>query len=259
MNGLNVLLIDAMNLIRRVHAVQADKKDKDNINGSIDTCVHSLNRALNECRPSHVICVFEGHGQSWRNGLFEGYKAGRQPMPHELQENLPRFKEAFLDSGVKSIEEQGMEADDIIATLARKIASRKGSVIILSTDKVFLQLLSAHIKVRDHFKKAFLDENYVREKFGILPHQLVDLLSLAGDTTNNIPGVPGVGQKTAARLLAEFSTLESVLENRDSIEGKTGKAIADHAQDALLAQKLIRLSEDIDLGLNLRLFRYQHG
>jgi len=259
MKGINVLLVDALNLIRRVHAAHPDGNDPRSMDGSIASCVHSLERSLHECLPTHAICVFEGQGRSWRNDIFDGYKAGRQPMPDNLKENLPRFKKAFMASGVKSIEKDGLEADDIIATLAQKIASQNGSVIILSTDKTFLQLLSVHIKVRDHFKRMFLDEVYVREKFDILPNQLVDLLSLAGDSTNTIPGVPGVGQKTAAKLLREFSTLEAVLENRESIEGKAGKAIADHAQDALLAQKLIRLRDDIEMGLNLRLFRYQHG
>lgn len=259
MTGINVLLVDALNLIRRVHAAHPDGEDLQGVNSSIATCVQSLERSLHECQPTHAICVFEGQGKSWRNDIFAGYKAGRQPMPDNLKQNLGLFKEAFEASGVKSIEKQGLEADDIIATLACKIASRNGSVIILSTDKIFLQLLSERIRVRDHFKRAFLDRDYVQEKFGIQPCQLVDLLSLAGDSTNTIPGVPGVGQKTAAKILAEFSTLESVLENRESIEGRTGRAIADHAQDALLAQRLIRLRGDIEMGLNLRLFRYQHA
>ncbi|HHO76846.1 MAG TPA: flap endonuclease Xni [Deltaproteobacteria bacterium] len=259
MNGIKVLLIDAMNLIRRVHAAHPEGEDPQGMEGPIVSCVHSLERSLHECLPSHAICVFEGRGKSWRNDLFAGYKSGRQPMPDILRENLVRFKEAFEISGVKSIEKDGIEADDIIATLARKIASQNGHVIILSTDKIFLQLLSDHIRVRDHFKRAFLDESHVRERFGIRPGQLVDLLSLAGDSTNTIPGVPGIGQKTAAGLLKKFSTLESVLDNRESITGKTGNLIAEHAPEALLAKRLIRLREDIEMGLNLRLFRYQHG
>jgi len=259
MNGIQVLLVDALNLIRRIHAARPDSEDPQGIESSITTCVNSLERCLIECRPTHAVCVFEGQGRSWRNDIFAGYKDGRQPMPETLRKNLPRFKEAFESSGVRSIEKDGIEADDIIATLAKKIASRDGAVIILSTDKTFLQLLSDRIRVRDHFKKTFLDRAYVQEKFGIQPGQLVDLLSLAGDSTNAIPGVPGVGHKTAARLLETFSTLESVLENSSSIKGKAGKAIAAHVQDALLAQSLIRLRQDIELGMNLNLFRYCHA
>jgi len=255
MNGIKVLLIDALNLIRRVHAAHPNEENPGSIESSIVSCVHSVERSVKECLPTHAICVFEGQGKSWRNDIFEGYKAGRKPMPNNLRDNLPRFKDAILASGIKSIEKEGLEADDIIATLARKTAYRNGSAIIVSTDKSFLQLLSDHIKVRDHFKRTFLDEEYVREHFGILPHQIVDLLSLAGDSTNAIPGVPGIGKKTAARLLSEFSTLETVLKNSVSIEGKAGRALAAHTQDALLAQRLIRLQDNIELGLNLRSFR----
>ncbi len=252
----NVLLIDALNLIRRVHAARPETKDRSDGAASLDACVHSLRRALSECRPTHVICVFEGHGPSWRNELFSGYKAGRPPMPEDLQASLPRFKEAFLSEGVRSVEKDSIEADDIVATLADKIALRGGIAVILSTDKVFLQLLSANIRVRDHFRKSFLDRSFVREKFGVNPDQLVDLLALAGDSTNAIPGVPSVGMKTAARLLEQYGTLEHVLEQARTIGGRNGTALEEHADDALLARRLIRLRQDIELGLNLQSFRY---
>ena len=256
MKGLNVLLIDALNLIRRVHAAQGVKKDGENPAGAIDSCVHSLKRALNECRPTHVVCVFEGQGPSFRHEIYNGYKAGRQPMPEDLQKNLVRFKDAFLTAGVKSVEMEAIEADDVIASLAQIIAQHKGDAVILSTDKIFLQLLSRHIRVRDHFNKAFLDGAHVMRKFGVHPEQLVDLLALAGDSTNTIPGVPGVGLKTAARLLEEHGTLEGVLEKAETIQGKTGKALISHAPDALVARQLIRLRDDIELGENLQSLRY---
>jgi protein Xni len=256
MKGLNVLLIDALNLIRRVHAAQGAKTDVANPDGAMESCVHSLKRALNECRPTHAVCVFEGQGPSFRHEIYSGYKAGRQPMPEDLQKNLVRFKDAFSAAGVKSVKMEAVEADDIIASLALRIALHKGDAVILSTDKIFLQLLSRHIRVRDHFNKAFLDEAYVKKKFGVQPEQFVDLLSLAGDSTNTIPGVPGVGLKTAARLLEEHSTLEGVLEKAGTIPGKTGQALTSHAPDALLARQLIRLRDDIELGENLQSFRY---
>ena len=256
MKGIHVLLIDALNLIRRVHAAHGGKKEGENIDGAIDSCVHSLKRALHECRPTHAVCVFEGQGPSFRHEIYSGYKAGRQPMPQDLQINLARFKEAFSAAGVNSVNMEAIEADDIIASLALRIALHKGDAIILSTDKIFLQLLPHHVRVRDHFNKAFLDGAYVMKKFRVRPEQFVDLLALAGDSTNTIPGVPGVGLKTAARLLEQHGTLDGVLEHAGTIPGKTGKALASHAQDALLARQLIRLRDDIELGENLQSFRY---
>lgn len=254
--GLTVLLVDALNLIRRVDAAQRDILGLKKEVYPIESHVQSLKRALKECDPTHAICVFEGHGPCFRSGIYKEYKAGRSPMPHDLELSLPRIKDAFLELGVRSIEMDSMEADDVIATLACKVESRKGGVIILSTDKIFLQLLSGCVRVRDHFNKRYLDESYVLEKFHIQPYQLVDLLALAGDPTNNIPGVPGVGMKTASRLIAECRSLENVLSQAPAMGTKLGQAIGKHEQEALMFQGLLRLRKDIDLGLNLQLFRY---
>lgn len=254
--GLTVLLVDALNLIRRVDAAQRDGSGRSGGSSIVDSCVQSLRRALKECDPTHAVCVFEGKGKSFRTEIFENYKAGRPPMPHDLEENLPGIKEAFLNAGVKSIEVEALEADDIIATLACKVEARKGRVVILSTDKIFLQLLSRNILVRDHFKKTFLDEGYVFEKFRILPYQLADLLALAGDATNAIPGIPGVGMKTAAKLLTEYQTLENILAQAPAMGTKLGQTIGRCEGDALMFQGLLHLKRDIELGLNLQSFRY---
>lgn len=255
--GLRVLLIDALNLIRRVDAARRDDSGRYLGTSVVDSCTQSLKRALKECEPTHAVCVFEGKGKSFRTEIYERYKTGRPPMPFDLEESLPGIKETFLDAGVRSIEVESLEADDVIATLACKVASRKGAVIILSTDKIFLQLLSGYILVRDHFKKSFLDEGYVFEKFGVRPYQLTDLLALAGDPTNTIPGVPGVGMKTASRLLSEYQTLENILAQAPAMGTKLGQAIGKCEQDALMFQGLLHLKRDIELGLNLQSFRYQ--
>ncbi|HQJ09524.1 MAG TPA: 5'-3' exonuclease H3TH domain-containing protein, partial [Deltaproteobacteria bacterium] len=222
----------------------------------VDSCTQSLRRALKECEPTHAVCVFEGKGKGFRTEIYENYKAGRPPMPRDLEESLPAIKKAFLEAGVKSIEIDSLEADDVIATLACKTESRKGRVIILSTDKIFLQLLSGHVSVRDHFKKCFLDEGYVLEKFHVRPYQLADLLALAGDPTNAIPGIPGVGMKTACKLLSEYQTLENILAQAPAMGTKLGQTIGRCEQDALMFQGLLRLKRDIELGLNLQDFRY---
>lgn len=254
--ALTVLLIDALNLIRRVDAAHRDILDQKKGGSSIDACTQSLKRALKECNPTHAVCVFEGEGKSFRSEMYKEYKAGRMPMPQDLEESLAGIKKAFLEIGVKSIEKESAEADDVIATLASKVESRKGRVIILSTDKAFLQLLSGCISVRDHFNKRYLDDSYVLEKFHVRPYQLADLLAMAGDPTNNIPGIPGVGLKTAARLLAECQTLENVLAQAPAMGTKLGQSIGKNEQEVLLFRSLLCLRRDIELGLNLQSFRY---
>ena len=254
--GINFLLVDALNLIRRVYAAQPGDDGPQRAEDALTTTVQSLQRALRECLPTHAVCVFDGREPGWRHRLYAGYKAGRTPMPEALQLSLATFEEAFLELGVSSLTFPALEADDVIATLASKVALRKGNVIILSTDKMYLQLLSNQIKIRDHFNKRDMDHAYVMEKFRVKPDQFVDFLALSGDSTNNIPGVPSVGPKTAARLLLEFNDLDNILSVADMMKGKTGEMLRSHAEDARMSQKLVQLCNDLELSLNLKSFRY---
>jgi 5'-3' exonuclease len=248
------LIFDALNLIRRVYGAQPGDDSPEKVTSSISTCTSSLERALMECNPTHAVCVFEGEGKSWRHELYADYKAGRSPMPKDLQSNLKKFKTSFFDHGVSSVSFPNIEADDAIATLASKVANQEGNATILSTDKSFFQLLSSRIVVRDHFKSQDIDASYVKEKFGVDPGQLIDLLALTGDSTNNIKGVPTIGPKTAVKLLTRFGSLEKLLS--ESVEGKTGENLRKHKENALLAKNLIQLKTDISLGINLKTLRY---
>jgi protein Xni len=256
MSGIHFLLVDGLNLVRRVYAAQPGEDDPEHVQGALTSSVASLQRALRECQPTHAACVFEGEGPSWRHKRYEGYKAGRSPMPGALKSGMMMFEEAFGEEGIPSLRFPNLEADDVIATLATKVSSRQGDVTILSTDKVFLQLLSDRIRVRDHFRQRDLDRTHVKEKFGVEPDQLVDFLALTGDSTNNIKGVPGVGSKTAARLLAEFGTLDEVLARADTVKGRLGEALRDHVEALRISRSLVCLRSDIQLGLNLRDLRF---
>jgi len=251
-----VLLVDALNLIRRVYAAQPGEDGAVRVDAARQACSRSLQRALRECRPTHAVCVFEGEGTGWRHERYPGYKAGRTPMPDALKAGLPGFREIFLQAGVPSLSFPGQEADDVVATFAAKVASRGGRARILSTDKMFLQLVSEQVGVRDHFAQRELDAAYVEKKFGVGPECIVDFLALTGDTTNNIPGVPGIGPKRAAALLRQFGTLENLLSKGGSGVGEWGERLRDHREEALLARDLVRLKVDLELGVNLQSFRY---
>ena len=251
------LIIDGLNLIRRVYAAMPGDDGPDRVDDARLSCVQSLQRALRECRPTHTVCVFEGEGPGWRHHLYEDYKAHRSPMPEALHTGLPNFKTAFLEIGVPSVSFPTLEADDVIATIAVKAAARQGLVTILSTDKIFIQLLSDNIIIRDHFQKRNLDRSYVMNKYGVSPDRFVNLLALTGDSTNNITGIPSVGSKTAARLLSQFETLDNVLSSAYVIPGKLGEAIRTYADDARRAGQLSQLRTDLELGLNLKSLRYE--
>jgi len=256
---IRLLLVDALNLIRRVYAAQPGEDGPERVEGALASTVGSLRRAVRECEPTHGAIVFEGEGPSWRHKRYAYYKAGRTPMPEALKTGLPLFKEAFLEEGLDSLGFSAREADDVIATLATKVATRGGEVVILSTDKTSLQLLSDRIVVRDHFQQRDLDRAFVMDKYGVEPVQFVDFLALTGESTNNIKGVPGVGRKTAARLLRDFGTLDRLISETCVVKGKVGEALAEHAEEVRLARALVTLRKDLELGVNLKSFRLKRG
>jgi len=254
---IHFLLIDALNLIRRIYAALPGNDGPGRVDEARHSSVQSLQRALRECRPTHVAAIFDSAETGWRAIRYPAYKAGRPPMPEALGAMLPKFEQAFRDIGIASVQRAAMEADDIIATLARKVADRQGRVTILSTDKIFIQLLSNHIAVRDHFKKRDVTADYVKTRFHVRPDQFTDLLALAGDSTNNIRGVPSIGLKTAAGLLNQFDTLENILSSAYVIPGRIGEMLRAHSKEARNARTLVQLQLDLELGLNLRSFRYR--
>jgi len=254
--NITLLLVDALNLIRRVYAAQPGNNDYDRVEEAIRATGQSLQRALRKARPTHAICVFDSKEEGWRHRLYPDYKAGRDPMPPALNDGLTGFEGTFSECGVSSLTVTCEEADDVIATLASKVADRGGKIVILSTDKVFIQIIDDFISLRDHFNDRDLNSKYVMTKFGVRPQQFIDFLALAGDQTNNIPGVPSVGSKTAARLLCEIGALDDILAVAHTIPGKVGAAIYRHQEDVLLFRRLVSLRRDITIGTNLKEFRY---
>jgi protein Xni len=252
--GIVLLAVDGLNLIRRVYA--GTPESDAHFEAALQTCTQSLDRALKEVSPSHAVVVFDGVEPTFRHELYPDYKAGREPMPEELRVGLPRYREAFSNLGVSSVDKTGIEADDVIATLATGVANHGGRAIILSTDTVFCQLLAERIHVRDHFGKRELDDAYVSKKFGVRPEKLVDLWALAGSSTTHIPGVPGIGAKTAKKLLDEHGSLDEALAAAASLQGKVGESLRGHEGLAKLSRELARLRTDLELGWNLKSFRF---
>ncbi|NKB76841.1 MAG: flap endonuclease Xni [Gammaproteobacteria bacterium] len=271
---MKALLVDGLNLVRRIHAAvpkrneNVDHHSTNNpvetesthnaadIDGMVRSSIGSLQRALKRHTPSHCLVVFEHSGKNWRHRLFPDYKKKRPPVPSDLQALISRFDHALQNIGITSFSLIGYEADDVIATMASKISKHQGQVTILSTDRNYCQLLDDHIQVYDHFGQRFLDAKMIHDRFQIFPHQLPDLLALAGDGGLSIPGIQSVGKRTAAKLLNDHGTLENVLEASENIPGKLGSKLYSGKEDALLAQRLFTLKQDIELGINLNQIRY---
>lgn len=252
---MDLLLIDAMNLIRRIYAAQQTRSD-DPIE---QTLLHSQNavlKNLENTEATSLALVFDGKGPTWRHELYADYKADRKPMPDELAQALPDFFKRFEALGIPCLLYEEYEADDVIATLAVKTAQHGGLVRIVSTDKGFMQIAHEKIQLYHHFDKRLLTLDDVKQQLGLEPFQLIDFLSLVGDTTNHVPGVPGIGPKTAGQLIDEYADLDTILINSDQVKGKVGANLAEYYKTALLARKLVTLKLDCALGLNLKKLRY---
>jgi len=174
-----------------------------------------------------------------------------------LRDYLPKILDAFRNIGVRASEVDGLEADDVIATIARRVAQAGGAVTVVSTDKSFCQLLEFGVQVYDHFADVEHDHNWVSERFGVEPGQLVDLFALAGDRSLGIAGVRSVGIHTAVKLLHDYAELEGVLSAADKIPGRLGNKINEGRDDARMARRLVALQSDAELGINLKDFRLE--
>ncbi len=256
---MNVVIVDGLNLIRRVHAAVGSKSGQFDLEGVRRSCAGSLRKVLHRQHPSHVMCIMDSRESSWRHREFPEYKANRKPMQDDLRQALPEILAAFSDLGVDSLSCDGFEADDVIATIATRAADGRARVTIVSTDKGFCQIINPLTRVYDHFSDRYLDRQFIRTKFEVEPPQLSTLFALAGDAGQNVPGVHSIGVHTAAKLIHDYDTLEKILDAARDMPGHIGEKLRTGEGDARLAQRLLSLRTDVDVGLNLKDFRYTGG
>lgn len=248
---MHLLIIDAMNLIRRMYAAMPEHDNKEE--ACINRCINTIADNAARLEATHCAIIFEKKEPTWRHAVWPDYKLGRSPMPESLEKSLELFKKGFKTAGFFCFEFQHWEADDVIASLAKKSAYVGLSSTIISTDKGFFQLVDQRIQVLNHFDRQLFNAEEVRARYSIEATQLIDLLALTGDTTNHLPGVKGVGIKTATDLLTQYQDLDTLLIQLPEIElkPKLKEAIETQWRSALLTRKLARLVTDLPLGINL--------
>ena len=244
-------MIDGFNLVRRIYEARPDGETAIEEVG--ETAARSLQRALKEHRPSHAVIVFEHHDKTWRHLLYSDYKGGRKPTPEPLLQGIAAMGQRFESLGIHSFSLPNYEADDVIATLSAGITSAGSEVIILSTDKSYLQLLGVGVRIFNHFDQAEYLETEIVNRYGVDVSQLTDYWALTGDSSNNIKGVPKIGSKSAALLLQRYASLEEILAAQDE-DRKVLRVQAD-ATLARRCKRLVTLKQDVELGINLRSFR----
>jgi DNA polymerase-1 len=202
--------------------------------------------------PTHAAVIFDKGSHTFRNEIYDLYKANRDEMPQDLRPQIPLTRDATRAFNVACEEVEGWEADDIIATLARQAREAGGRVTIISSDKDLMQLVGGGVEMLDAMKNKRIGVEEVEEKFGVGPDRVVDVQALAGDSVDNIPGAPGIGVKTAAQLINEFGDLETLLARADEIkQPKRRQTLIDHAEQIRLSRRLVELDQQTPLGFTL--------
>ena len=252
-----LLIIDAMNLIRRIYAVQ--EKQQPTIEKALQitssTTCNAVSKLLRIHQPTHVLAVFDSHAPSWRHALYADYKQGRKVIPGDLKNSLGKIQDELLELGVESLVTDSDEADDLIASLAFKMASHQQRTIIVSTDKGFYQLLNQHTVIYDYFKGSYFDQIRVENEMLLPADKLCDFWALTGSSSSAIKGVEGIGNKGALTLLQTFPDLNTLLLQEVGDDKRLNKVLSDKA-NAQLAFKLVQLKKDCELGFNLKDLRY---
>ena len=201
---------------------------------------------------THIAVVFDSGSKTFRNEIFSEYKANRPPCPEDLKPQFPLIRQSAEALNLVVLEKTGFEADDIIATIAKKYADENHQVLIVSSDKDLMQLVDDNILMYDAMKNKVINAKEVKEKFFVEPKKVLDVLSLIGDSSDNIPGVKGIGPKTAAELIEQFQTLENIFENLDQIkQEKRRQMLSDGKENAMLSKKLASLHYDVDTNSSL--------
>ena len=197
-------------------------------------------------RPTHFAVIFDSARKNFRNEIYKDYKANRSEAPEDLAPQFEYIRKSVKAFNLPSIELLNYEADDLIATYAKQITKLGAKVTVISSDKDLMQLVSKNIRLYDPMKNKIIGEKEVIEKFGVKPDQVIDVQSLAGDSSDNIPGVPGIGIKTAAELINRYKDLDTLLNNASEIkQNKRRETLMENKEKALLSRELVTLKSNV--------------
>ena len=243
-----LVLIDGSSyLFRAFHALPSLTSSKGQPTGAIKGVTSMIKKLMHQYPESHIAVVFDAKGKTFRNELYPEYKANRPPMPDDLRRQIAPIHELVKALGLPLLVVDDVEADDVIGTLATQASKARMDVLISTGDKDLAQLVTPHVTLVNTMTDTFMDEAGVVEKFGVRPEQIIDYLALVGDTSDNIPGVPSCGPKTAVKWLAEYETLEGVMAHADDIKGKVGEKLRDSLEMMPLSYQLATIKTDVEL------------
>jgi DNA polymerase I len=247
-----LILVDGTSyLYRAYHALPPLSNTKGEPTGAVYGVISMLRKLMKDQQPEYIGVIFDAKGKTFREDLYAAYKAHRPVMPDELQQQLEPLYGIIDSLGLPRLVQEGVEADDVIASLAEKAVQQHLPVLISTSDKDFAQLVNKHITLVNTMTNTQLDIQGVREKFGVTPEQITDYLSLVGDVVDNVPGIPNVGPKTAAKWLNQYGNLASLIEHAAEITGKVGENLRAHRDQLFLSRQLVTIKKDVALPLHL--------
>lgn len=246
-----LILIDGSSyFFRAFHALPPLTNSKGQPTGAIYGVANMIKKLIKDYQPEELAVVFDAKGKTFRDEWYPEYKAHRPPMPHDLSIQFAPLIQLLEAMGLPILIIDGVEADDVIGTLARQ-ATEQGIPVVISTgDKDMAQLVNEHITLINTMSNTTMDIEGVQTKFGIKPEQVIDYLTLIGDTVDNIPGVSKCGPKTAVKWLNEYQNLDNLLQNADAIGGKIGENLRASIPQLPLSKKLVTIKTDVELPLN---------
>ena len=249
--GKLVLVDGSSYLYRAFHALPPLTTSKGEPTGALLGVVNMLQKLLKEEQPQWIAVVFDAPGKTFRDQLFEQYKANRTPMPDDLRSQIQPLLDIVNAMGLPLLRIEGVEADDVIGTLATRAAKQGTAVLISTGDKDMAQLVNGQITFVNTMTDSRLDRDGVKAKFDVYPEQIIDYLALVGDSIDNIPGIDKVGPKTAAKWLAQYSNLDQVIAHAGEIAGKVGENLRAGLKELELSRKLATIHCDVALELPL--------
>ena len=252
-----VLVDGSSYLFRAYHALPEFTSSKGEPTGAVLGVLNMLYKLLDDFDPQRIAIIFDAPGKTFRNDLYAKYKANRPPMPEDLRPQIEPLLEAIEAIGLPVLRIGGVEADDVIGTLATQASKLNISTLISTSDKDMAQLVNEHITLINTMSDTTMDANGVYEKFGVRPDQIVDYLTLVGDTSDNIPGVPSVGPKTAAKWLKKYSDLATLELHAEEVSGKVGERLRETLDTLPLYKELVTIVRDVALPVEITNLKLQ--
>ncbi|VXC40993.1 5'-3' exonuclease H3TH domain-containing protein [Massilia sp. 9I] len=253
-----LLAIDGLNIVRRVYEASPEPDSDLKASIALRHAFSSFRNVLETHAPTHVLAAFDYGGPNWRHALYPRYREGRAAMPAPLREALPEFHERLRQAGLQVLAIPEVEADDVIATgVMRWLNEARGEAIVATTDKDLHVLVAHGALVWDHFKNEWHDDAWVRQRFGVAPELLHDLLALMGDPTDGVPGVSKIGMKTAARLLNAYGSLDAVVAGAGILKTPLGERLRAEREILEISRCLVALKLDMRLGVTWNMLAYE--